>query len=280
MRLHPCGDFLLAFPDDHRLPEIQRVDVLYDRGWKHALRSIGSARPRSTIIDVGANVGDTAAFIRSHTKNPILCVEGGDDFIPYLRHNVDIIGKDIRVIEDFVAPQADFKASYTSETGTGRLVPDTNADFSSVSLSDVLRAARDLGDGGIALFKSDTDGMDAILISEALDLCPNTPLFFECDYRLTQTADGKDIWSGIFGDLKNRKSSMIVFDNHGLPMMCMDCVDVDIINDIQGWIHCQHQLHSVRTHYIDLVVFPESLNEAYRHTCNLLRNQLLAPYKY
>jgi hypothetical protein len=69
----------LSLPPDHGLPKFQAEHVMYDRFLPELARCLeGGAN--TTIIDVGANVGDTALAMVSHCKPRILCVDGFSEY--------------------------------------------------------------------------------------------------------------------------------------------------------------------------------------------------------
>lgn len=283
MRLYPCGNFFLSLPDDHKLPEIQQHHVMYDRGYSSIVRAIAEWRPNGALVDIGANVGDTAAFFRTHANNPIICVEGGDNFLAHLRHNINTIGSEkIYIVDKFVSTNngGNISASYIEDKGTGRLLLNEGSSIDLITTSNVIEFSRSVSNGEIAIVKTDTDGMDALIVRDILDNSPDFALHFECDYRLTQSLGKSDLWKSIFDDLLLKRWAVIIFDNHGLPMIFMDEISPNILENIQGWIHLQHQIGLVRTHYIDIFAFPPNAIEAYRSSKMSIGDQLLKPYAY
>lgn len=283
MRLYPCGNFFLSLPDDHKLPEIQKTHALYDRSYASILRALSGWRPSGAIVDIGANVGDTAAFIRTHIGNPIVCVEGGNNFVTHLRHNARIIDDhNIHILDRFVAPdsKAHLPAAYVEKDGTGYLHLEGEGRVNFITTGDLLSFARDLGQGEIALLKSDTDGMDGLIIRDVINQDPDFAIHFECDYMVTQSLGRPDLWNSIFEDLERLGWSSIIFDNCGLPFMFMDKTSSSIIDNIQGWIHLQRQLGVVRTHYIDVFSFPPTARAVYDAAKSCIGDSFLQPYRY
>ena len=65
--------------------------------------AISSKYPESVFIDIGANVGDSAAIIRSYgSLNRIICIEGVDYFYKILNKNVRTLG-DMVPLKAFVS---------------------------------------------------------------------------------------------------------------------------------------------------------------------------------
>src|SRR5258706_13989898 len=92
LKEHRIGRFRLLLPADHRLDEYQRTWLRYDTALGYLARTVFRKYADSCAIDIGANVGDSAALIRSHADVRVLCVEGNPAFSQCLEHNASEIG--------------------------------------------------------------------------------------------------------------------------------------------------------------------------------------------
>ena len=77
----------LELPLSHELPFYQHDHPRYDRQLGAIAAELGGP-----VVDIGANVGDTAAAIRAESDVPILCVEGDPAFFALLERNARAIG--------------------------------------------------------------------------------------------------------------------------------------------------------------------------------------------
>jgi FkbM family methyltransferase len=82
---YKIGKYELKIPLDYALPYYQKQLKLYDRFLPILAKYISS---RKLVIDVGANIGDTAIAILQECENPIICIEPSEVFSPYLDENV------------------------------------------------------------------------------------------------------------------------------------------------------------------------------------------------
>ena len=169
------GEVELELPLSHPLPFYRNDHAEYDRPLGIIAAELGGP-----VVDVGANVGDTAATIRAETDVPVLCVEGDDWFFSLLERNAPRLG-DVELEPAFVsAPE---RGRVERENGTARVLPG-DEDLPTKSLAEVLeehpRFERP------ALVKLDTDGFDVPIVLESLDvLVDRKPvLFFEYDPHL------------------------------------------------------------------------------------------------
>lgn len=141
------------------------------------------------IIDVGANIGDTAAIIRAQCGAPILCVEGDTLYLRYLRANAASIGG-VRIEPAFLAASDGFVHGHSvSGQGTASLEP--SASLTSVrSVESVLEDHPKFSQA--QLIKLDTDGYDLTILAGAhswlLEVQP--VIFLEFDPFLARRAVG------------------------------------------------------------------------------------------
>lgn len=283
MKRYPFGNHLLYIPDDHKIGAIHGSHPLYDRAYGFIVAEIAKRSPQGAIVDIGANIGDTAAYIASHVSNPILSVEGSDDFLAYLRANRKFLPPQVTILERFVLPER-LRASdlrFSNLEGTGSLVGSYGtgtavAEERFIDIPALLAQARQLSaDQSLALVKTDTDGMDADIVDEVLRI-EDVPVFFECDPTMTppqlQTA-----WPGVFEALTDRRYRIVVFDNFGRPMLCEGAHAGATLRDLCGYVSFQRSVHPVTLHYLDVWAFPESWNDVHANVSALLRAEHLKP---
>jgi FkbM family methyltransferase len=172
---HRIGAIDLELPLSHQLPFYRHDHPEYDRPLARVARDLGGA-----VVDVGANVGDTAAAIREASDVPILCIEGDDRFFALLSRNATRLG-DVELEHAFVDAPA--RATVRRGAGTARLEPGTG-EVRTKALSEVIddhpRFSRP------ALLKLDTDGMDLVILRANVDFLARARpvVFFEYDPHL------------------------------------------------------------------------------------------------
>ncbi len=220
-RLH---GFELEMPLSHRLPWFQRDVPGY--GWNLAriAKVVAQKYPATSAIDVGANVGDSVAIMRTAAKFPILCVEADERYFRFLTEN-------LRQFSDVVAARAyvgDAAAKVAgkieSDHGTARLRLDAGETVNVRPLDEVLD-----GYPGFArskLLKIDTDGFDCKILrgSRALMLHARPVIFFEYDphFLAEQGDDGISIFPLL---ASNGYSKALVYDNLGKFAGPLDTAD-------------------------------------------------------
>lgn len=277
MRRYPFGKFLLDIPDDHRIVEIHRQAALYDRSYGFILEAIAAERPSATFLDIGANVGDTAALIATHTSNPIVSVEGDGHYLGYLLSNLRYLGSQVRVIDRFVRTSslADVPLAYQRDEGSGSMATGGGVAVESdrfIGLDELLDEV-----GELAMVKTDTDGLDGFIVDDLLARQLDVPLFFECD-TMYAMPEQPNPWPSIFARMDDH--AVLIFDNQGLPMLLCEEGAGRALRDLSGYVHLQRCVLPVRTHYLDVWSFPRSWLSTFRAIAERLRGDLLKPYLF
>jgi FkbM family methyltransferase len=234
----------LALPLSHALPTYLRAFPDYSMNVGRLASAVGGP-----VIDIGANVGDTAAIIRKFSTTPILCVEGHPKFLSYLRRNVEG-DPDIEIAAAFVG-QATGKDSRVAKEMNGTM----SLTSSATSTVDVRRLADILVDhprfGDVRMLKSDTDGYEATILLSLVDfLAKKKPvLFFEYDPASLEPVSGdpqrllKEL-----GSIGYNRS--VVYDNKGALLLTTEPGESRVLLDLDGYIR-----QSNRRFYVDIALF-------------------------
>ena len=86
---HTIGGVEIVLPPEHNLPYYQHRDPTYDAYAIDLLARLAAGDRHVTVIDVGANVGDTAAAVlASDPETSVISVEGDPMFLGYLARNL------------------------------------------------------------------------------------------------------------------------------------------------------------------------------------------------
>jgi FkbM family methyltransferase len=282
MRLYPFGKFLLYIPDDHNIPGFHVDHPLYDSAYGVVWEEIGAHSSSGMILDIGANVGDTAAIMRTYLSNEIVCIEGSTEFLEYLRLNTSEIGPNITIIDKFVSSSLlrERTMSYHTSGGTGRLLA-TTGDNNSIK-EDLFIMVDDLikkfGSREIVLVKSDADGADGYLLIDFLDRL-RTIYFFECDLKQLAIPNLSP-WPNVFELLRSLEYNLILFDNRGFPMLIVECDQFRVLSDLGGYINTQHLSGKPAIYYTNVWAFPAEFGDLFQRISKRLRQRLLKPFGF
>ncbi len=262
----------LVLPPEHRLPYYCRRDPNYDVYAAELLAAIAAVAGVVRMVDVGANVGDTAVTALTAADNiEVHSVEGNPSFTAYARRNLAPFGDRSTLREAFVGPIRGVATEYASHSGTGGFQRDaTDSATGTVAwvapgelLADLEKSATaadtpatDPGD--VAIWKSDIDGFDIHVLAEHWDAIASVceVVWFEYDpvETLGDRADIDTLAEAIGGSGRG----LIVFDNVGDRLVAVPPGDdvAGTLADLTGWLFTQ-RTHNVTTRYFDLWVVSE-----------------------
>jgi FkbM family methyltransferase len=210
--------FDLRLPLSHRLPVFLHTCPHYNRNLGRLGKLVHQRYPGMTAIDVGANVGDSVAVLRSQSNFPILCVEADATFFDLLQQNAKQFA-DVELARAYLGESPSrLPGRLVSSSGTGHVQAAPNGAAETIhirTLCDLL--AEHPRFAAPKFVKIDTDGYDCkILRGAAPCLSKSKPvLFFEYDtYFLRQSNDDG---LSAFATLKDLGyTDLLVYDNLGV----------------------------------------------------------------
>jgi FkbM family methyltransferase len=238
------GDYSIRLPPNHTLKRFQNAHKLYDRFLPVLARYI---RAGEIIVDVGANVGDTAIMMLNETKAEIVCVEPSDLFYGYLEENINNLPKGqrnkLRSIKSMVGTQ-EVQGKLVHNLGTAKLkeVNDNQAGDRRDTLDNLL------GDGSnIALIKVDTDGFDFDVIRSAEKIIEkHRPiLFWENQIETQSQRQGYEAMYDFLVSMNYHH--LYIFDNFG-NVMIKD-TSYEVLKDINDYVYNTQNYQGTKTIY-------------------------------
>ena len=255
------GRFELLLSGDHLLDRYQSEYRLTDTALGEIVRLAASKYPDLTAVDIGANVGDTAALMCRHLDVPVLCVEGHPAFLALLRRNVARLPAGTEIAACLVGP-ADGPAStdrLRKHNGTATLRPasapaDSAARIPIRPLADVLRdhprfrAPR--------LIKTDTDGTDFDILLSSLDVIGacHPILYFEYKPDIRQDGIAQSI-QAITALRAAGYTRFLVYDNFGNYLETVGHDAAERFSDLNRYL-LSHAIFGHRDiHYLDVCAF-------------------------
>ena len=155
----------LVLPRNHRLPMLQHIFENYDRYFYDFFKLLSLEFNKATIIDIGANVGDTTVAvleIAPHFNS--IAVEGAAEFLAYLLINTEKYGERVSVVSRFVQSERMTSMSYRSDGTTGGFAATSGSktEGNLVTVDELLS----MSGSEFIIWKSDTDGLDIPIFIE------------------------------------------------------------------------------------------------------------------
>jgi FkbM family methyltransferase len=215
----------LYMPWSHVLPDYARARSYYGQNLVELaaglIRHSATPSERLTLLDIGANIGDSTLQVLRRVDGTALCVEGDPYWARYLRQNA---GEDARVtIEEVLLTPTDTgwgDVRAVRDLGTTKFELTAEHDAAAPRLSVVALHDRHPEFAELSLIKSDTDGFDPMLIVAAAEAWHDSgpTLFFEFDPGLTRQVSEQDpnqVWREL---AELGYSRLAIWDNTGDPL--------------------------------------------------------------
>lgn len=174
------GAARLLLPFSHKLPQILNYHPHYGSNLTRIAGRVHQKYPDMKLIDVGANIGDTAALLRYEHDFPILCVEADAYYYSILKQN-QILFENVDAIQVCLGDRDEDTASNIIRSGgTGRLSVGGGEGFiRTETLASAIKRCPKYADA--KMLKVDTDGYDAKILRGARELIQTShpTMFFE-----------------------------------------------------------------------------------------------------
>jgi FkbM family methyltransferase len=214
--------FSISLPAGHLLPAYQERYRRYDRFLPHLTRYVPGG---GTVIDVGANCGDTlAAMYDANGALNYVCIEPDDTFFAYLESNVRTIrsvDKDVSVqLHKTLIGKEVHEAALAGSGGTKHAIVSTHTGDVKAIMSKTLDSFLSFPHmNKVQILKSDVDGYDYDVIDSAAQLLKEQSpiLFFECHFGNAVQKAGYQKTISMLADLGYR--DWVIFDNYGEVML-------------------------------------------------------------
>lgn len=212
----------LLLPRRHPLPFYAFDGSPYGQNLVALADLLAPAREGLTMLDVGANIGDSAVQVLDAVGGGhVVCVEPDERWLWYLERNVG------RFTETWIEPSlllpegesATLKA-VRYKAGTTRFEHSPERSDASALTPTQLKERYPVLQN-VRLIKSDTDGYDVSLVPAlATVFAASRPvLFFEYDPRLTSEAAPHENPAAVWGRIAAEGYSYVaVWDNRGLRL--------------------------------------------------------------
>jgi FkbM family methyltransferase len=259
IEIRVAGARLLA-PLSHDLPLYQLSFMHYDTALPRLAGHLQTARGVPlAIVDVGANIGDSAAALLALPETTVLAIEGSERFFRLLTANGAQWAGRLTPVHCLLGERAEvLAAAIHTRRGTGSLRSsgDSVALRTLATVVDEHPAFHNAG-----LVKVDTDGFDiAILRGAAPWLTAARPvLFFEYDPHFWRpiTPDGARLFREL-ADLGY--GPLLAYDNFGWLAWSGTVDDKRRLEELDAWL--SGRSGSV---YVDICVFPAADTTSFEH---------------
>jgi len=252
------GDYELFIQGNNSLWREYQKNPEYTAQLGRIAGAVFAVYPDAYAIDIGANIGDTAALIKSHAEVPIICVEGDSAVFPLLEKNISSM-KEVSAFCCFLGERTEeIRVTVEKDGWDATLIP-TNADSSQsgrtlslLSLTDLLLRAKPTGT--CKLLKVDIEGFDLRVIRGATNLLRSDRpvILFEFNHQNLTKLDEDGL--AIFTYLADQGYDRLhIYDGQGFFITQCPISDAETLGDLDSYARCVDGLF-----YYDLCAFHSS----------------------
>lgn len=207
----------------------------------------------AALIDVGANVGDTIAVVKSQLDIPVFAIEGDAASFDFLKKNTTQFSK-VTIVQTFLGEKKEEKnISFDKKGWNATLLPSENGDevVSFKTLDSVVEESAEKKHA-YKLLKVDVEGFDTIVLRGAIETIKkyNPVLFFEFN-RENMDAIQEDGLQTLFSMENFGYKSVLFFDAKGRFMTRLPLSDKEAIKQLHFYANGSKSMIP----YYDLCLF-------------------------
>lgn len=227
-------NFIIKIPFSHNLPVVTSLHKNYNTNLPRIAEYINTKYSNPLIVDIGANVGDTAALLRSFINYPLMCIEGDANFYSLLKINTQKM-KDIVYVNSYLGEKDErINASVQTERGTGTISSTENSFLQTKKLDTVVNDIPEFKN--TKLLKIDTDGFDFKILKGSTELLQTSKpvIFTEFDQNLMKQIN--ENYNDMFDFFRMYNYEHIIFyDNFGDYLICLNISEKEKLEDITSY---------------------------------------------
>lgn len=193
--------------------------------------------PGMNVIDVGANVGDTLAVIKTAIDIPIIAIEGDNTSYRFLEKNVKQFDN-VTILKQFLGEKKQTVQVSIEKNGWNTTLIPTEGEGEKLNLLtlDELLDQQQLANRQIKVLKVDCEGFDTIILRGASDLIKqkHPVVFFEYN-KTNMNAIQEDGLSTLLSLEKYGYQSVMFFDNYGRYMLTAPINNHELIKELHNY---------------------------------------------
>lgn len=252
------GGRAIKIHSNNKLIQAYTLFPNYSQELGRLARLVADKYLHSTLLDIGANVGDTAIIMRNVCSSQIICIEGDAHVYELLKVNTQsderihcyccLLGEENSIIDVDLQQEGTNLTIVPSPTGSRQIVVKKLDDFcQQMSIA-----------GKISLLKIDTEGYDFKILRGAAGILANDRPVIYAEYNRSNTdvlkIDALQEWEYL---RKLGYHSIMFFDNYGRYVLscCLD--DFAILADLNRYIK------NGAFHYFDFCLFHKEDTELF-----------------
>lgn len=184
------GKYSITMPGNNTLSRTYALYPDFNSQLGRLAAAIAKKYPGITVVDIGANVGDTIAIIKSEVEVPVIGIEGDDITYSFLEKNAEQFSN-VTVVKTFLGDKKQEIKAELDSIGTNTAIVPSESGTRTISfktLDEVLGEER-FENVNVKLIKLDIEGFDTIVLRGSYEVIKRSQpvLFFEYNRDVMNT---------------------------------------------------------------------------------------------
>jgi FkbM family methyltransferase len=250
------GRFDIWCPAESSLHEEFRQRPHYTSELGRVAAAVYSKYPGMIVVDVGANVGDTAAIVRTTCPAPIVCIEGDKHILGTLAENAKIIG-DVDILNLYLDEECSTRRMGVTKAGWNSTLmeEDRTGPGEMIGFVTLDEGLKHLDVRKVKLLKVDTEGFDGRVLRGARGILGGSRPVVLFEYNRENMNAIREDGKKIFSYLNDYNYNSILFwDNSSRFMFRTNINNYDLIGDLHDYVdYTDRKLGCV--YYLDACAF-------------------------
>lgn len=210
----------------------------------------------ANMIDVGANVGDTIAVVRSLSNIPIIAIEGDTFSYSFLQKNA-VQFSDIIILNQFLGEvKKEMFVSMEKEGWNNTIIPDEKGSrkLDLKTLDEVLIENK-LENRNIKLLKIDTEGFDTIILRGCFETIRKHQPVIYLEYNgENMNKIGENGLNTLLSLKEHGYKTIHIYDCINNLLMVTSLDNTDTLHQLHLYAHKQKSMIP----YYDICIFPQN----------------------
>lgn len=222
----------------------------YNRELGPLAAALNAKYPGAGVIDIGANVGDTAALIKNAADVPIVCIEGDAYVFGFLERNIAQF-RDVRAFRQFLGDKDEvIPARREKDHWNTTIIPDAGGSEKLELLRLDTFLERQKLSGSFKLLKTDTEGFDVKILRGASKLLDRDNPVINLEYnRHNMDAIGEKGIDTLFWLRDKGYEDVLVYEDSSRFICSARLSDTLMIEQLHRWVGDSREVN-----YLDLTL--------------------------
>jgi FkbM family methyltransferase len=250
------GDYFVDMPGNNWLISAYKYQPDTNSQLGRLAKVIAGKYPGHTVIDIGANVGDTIAVLKTAIDLPVIGIEGDPISYRFLEKNVQQFSN-ITLLKEFLGEKKEtLNVTMGKDGWNNTLLPAEDGKGKQVQLQtlDEVLQKNNLHTQALKLLKIDTEGFDTIILRGAFELLQQQQPVLYFEYNKSNMENiGEDGLSTLFSLQQYGYKTIVFFDNKGRYLLSAPLSDKALITDL----HHYPDENKSQVAYFDVCLFHE-----------------------